>query len=97
MTKIRELVPVAIAVAMVSAIGLGASAADTAKAKADPLQFARGAKAWAKNCARCHNMRNAQDNTDEEWHVDVLHMRVRANIPGDVARDIKAFLQASNK
>lgn len=97
MTKIRMLIPVAIVFAMASAAGIGAADTDTAKPKTDPLQFARGAKAWAKNCARCHNMRSAQDNSDEEWHVDVIHMRVRANIPGDVARDIRAFLQASNK
>ena len=97
MTKIRDFIPAALVVAMVSATGVGAADTDAAKPKSDPLQFARGAKAWAKNCALCHNMRNAQDNTDEEWHVDVIHMRVRANIPGDVARDIRAFLQASNK
>lgn len=64
--------------------------------KKDPMQFARGAKAWAKTCARCHNMKSAADNSDEIWKTSVSHMRVRANIPGNVARDIEAFLKASN-
>ncbi|WP_417461207.1 cytochrome c [Kordiimonas sp.] len=97
MLKKNELLPVVLFAALASAVGVGAVFADTSPAKPDPMQFARGAKAWAANCARCHNMKSAQDNSDEEWHVDVTHMRVRANIPGDVARDIKAFLQASNK
>jgi len=99
MLKKNELIPVALFVSLASAIGVGAVFADTTPtpAKPDPMQVARGAKAWAANCARCHNMKSAQDNSDEEWHVDVTHMRVRANIPGDVARDIEAFLRASNK
>lgn len=97
MLKKSEFVALAFAGAVLSMLGLGVASADTQQPKSDPMQFARGAKAWANNCARCHNMRSAQDNSDEEWHVDVTHMRVRANIPGDVARDIKAFLQASNK
>lgn len=70
---------------------------DAAQAvKKDPMQMARGAKAWAQNCGRCHNIRAPKELTDEEWEVSVTHMRVRANLPGNVARDIIAFLQASN-
>lgn len=97
MRKKTELIPFLLVAGLVGAFGFGVATAETTKAKVDPKQFARGAKAWAKTCARCHNMKSAQDNSDEEWHVDVTHMRVRANIPGDVARDIEAFLKASNK
>ena len=97
MTKKNGILPIVLVAALTSVIGVGTAVAETNKSKADPMQFARGAKAWAQNCARCHNMKSAQDNSDEEWHVDVSHMRVRANLPGQVARDIKAFLQASNK
>ncbi len=65
-------------------------------AKKDPLQIVRGAKSWAKNCGSCHNIRAPKDLTDEEWEVSALHMRVRANIPGNVIRDIIVFLKASN-
>ena len=64
---------------------------------ADPMQLARGAKAWAENCARCHNLRSPSDLDDEEWHVSVIHMRIRANLPKATADDIMAFLHASNR
>jgi len=97
MFKKSDFVALACIGAILATVGFGVASAEPAEPQKDPMQFARGAKAWAKTCARCHNMKSAQDNSDEEWHVDVTHMRVRANIPGDVARDIKAFLQASNK
>ena len=64
--------------------------------KKDPMQVARGAKAWAQTCNRCHNVRAPKELTDEEWDVSATHMRVRANLPGDMVKDIIAFLQASN-
>ncbi|UTW59473.1 hypothetical protein KFE96_03965 [Kordiimonas sp. SCSIO 12603] len=100
MRKYGQTISYLTAVALVTLVGLGSAGAAQTKAKPkkpDPQQIARGAKAWAKTCARCHNMRSVKDNSDEEWHVDVTHMRVRANIPGNVARDIEAFLRASNK
>jgi cytochrome c1 len=97
MRKINSMLPFLAIAGFVGLLSFGAATAQQTKEKVDTQQFARGAKAWAKTCARCHNMRSAQDNSDEEWHVDVTHMRVRANIPGDVARDIEAFLRASNK
>ena len=62
----------------------------------DPAQIARGAKAWSENCGRCHNMRSPKELTDEEWMVSVTHMRVIANLPGNVADDIIEFLKSSN-
>ncbi len=55
-----------------------------------------GAKTWAANCSRCHNMRGPQEFQDQYWRVIVSHMRVRAGLTGQEARDILAFLQASN-
>jgi len=74
--------------------GTAAQAAESAKK--DPMQIVRGAKSWAQTCGSCHNIRPPKDLTDEEWEVSAIHMRVRANIPGNVIRDIIAFLQASN-
>jgi len=91
--KIVQYIMAAALVMTVSA-GMAANAAD--KAKKDPLQIVRGAKAWAQTCSRCHNMRSPKELTDEEWEVSATHMRVRANIPGNVIRDIIVFLQASN-
>lgn len=88
----------------VSALGLGgllvtnddATAADNSAKASDPLQFARGAQTWADNCARCHNMRSPKELRDEQWRAVMAHMRVRAGLTGDEARDILAFLQGSN-
>ncbi|MEE9185081.1 MAG: cytochrome c [Acidimicrobiia bacterium] len=62
----------------------------------DPAQIARGAKAWAETCNRCHNIRNPKELQDYEWDVSVNHMRMVAGLPGNMARDIAAFLKASN-
>ncbi len=61
----------------------------------DAAALTRGAKAWANNCSRCHNLRSPSELNAELWDVSVMHMRVRANLPGDVADDIKLFLMSS--
>jgi mono/diheme cytochrome c family protein len=58
--------------------------------------FARGAKLWANRCSSCHNMRDPKDLTDSEWKATITHMRIRAGITGQDARDILKFLQNSN-
>lgn len=68
----------------------------TAAPAADAAAVSRGARAWADNCGECHNLRSPQDLADAQASVAVAHMRVRAKLPGDMARDILAFLQASN-
>ncbi len=56
----------------------------------------RGARTWADNCDRCHNMRDPRDFRDDEWRSIMAHMRVRGGLTGQEARDVVAFLQASN-
>ena len=73
-----------------------AEAAKAAATPADPMQFARGAQAWANNCARCHNMRDPKELRDDQWRAVVSHMRVRGNLTGKEARDVLVFLQGSN-
>jgi len=58
--------------------------------------FAKGAKTWADNCARCHNMRDPKDLRDDQWTTTAFHMRVRAGLTGQQTRDILTFLQESN-
>lgn len=82
------------------AMGLGlfaatAFGADSAQTP-DPMRLARGAKAWADNCGRCHNIRSPREFSDKNWSLIVKHMRVRANIPGKTAEDIELFLKSSN-
>ncbi len=55
-----------------------------------------GAKVWAQVCVRCHNLREPAEFSDYEWNAIVTHMRIRAGLTGKDARDILAFIQASN-
>ncbi len=82
--------------AAIAAFGLLQPLAGAADQKSDSAAFARGAKAWANNCSRCHNMRDPKDFTDVQWRPIVAHMRVRAGLTGQEARDILLFLQRSN-
>jgi mono/diheme cytochrome c family protein len=75
---------------------LAAAATPAAEPQPDPAAFARGARAWAAQCARCHNMRAPRELRDDQWRAVVTHMRVRAGLTGQQTRDILRFLQESN-
>lgn len=61
-----------------------------------PGDVSRGAQAWVDNCMRCHNSRDPRELRDDQWITTVFHMRVRAGLTGQEARDILTFLQESN-
>lgn len=96
--NVRKLTAIpTLAVAVVGAGLLAPLYAPSAVAEQqDASAFARGANSWAQNCARCHNMRDAREFSDDQWKVIVTHMRVRAGLSGQEARDILRFLQANN-
>ncbi len=100
MKRTRMLTPAIVGtVAAFSVAALASFAAvaqESENQKPTPAQIARGAKAWAETCNHCHNLRDPKELTDEDWDVSVNHMRVRANLPAQLARDIKAFLKSSN-
>jgi len=77
---------------VIFALPLSTLAADFPRAG----NFAQGAKSWAENCSRCHNVRDPRDLRDDQWITSVFHMRVRAGLTGGQARDILTFLQESN-
>jgi len=89
-------------VAIAATVGLaamlfpGQPARAQEKGKTDAATFARGAKSWADNCDRCHNMRDPKDFDDRAWKIIMSHMRIRAGLTGQEARDILKFLQGSN-
>ena len=58
--------------------------------------FSDGSKVWADNCSRCHNMRGPKELRDDQWITTSFHMRIRAGLTGQEARDVITFLQASN-
>lgn len=85
---------IGLAVAVLSANeGGDQSAHNAVPAKGD---FVKGASMWANTCQRCHNMRDPKELDDSEWKAVVTHMRLRAGLTGQDARDILAFLQQSN-
>ncbi len=92
----RRCAVVGLALALTGAAAAADPAGTAAPAGNDPSQFARGAQTWAATCARCHNMRDPKELRDDQWRAVVAHMRVRANLTGQEARDVLAFLQESN-
>lgn len=91
-----KIVKYIMAAALMTTVSAGLVVEAAEKANKDPMQLVRGAKSWAQTCGRCHNIRSPKELTDEEWEVSATHMRVRANLPGEMVRDIIVFLKASN-
>ncbi len=56
----------------------------------------KGAKVWADNCGRCHNIRDARELRDDQWMTTVFHMRIRAGLTGQETRDVLSFLIGTN-
>lgn len=93
--KIIVLAAVLAAVAVLDA-RIPASAQAQEANKPDAGAFARGARLWANNCGRCHNVRDPKELRDDQWKPVMTHMRIRAPLTGAEQRDILLFLQASN-
>jgi hypothetical protein len=60
--------------------------------KATPKKLT-GAELYSIHCNRCHPERYPTERTAAQWKTILLHMRVRANLPGDQARTILKYLQ----
>jgi len=52
-----------------------------------------GAELYQVNCNRCHAERYPTEFTPAQWKTIMIHMRVRANLPGAQAREILKYLQ----
>ncbi len=68
------------------------------KANATPgntekAQKLSGEDLYAINCNRCHSERYPREWTPSQWKTLILHMRVRANLPADQAREILKYMQ----
>ena len=55
-----------------------------------------GAELYSMHCNRCHPERYPTERTAAQWKTIMLHMQVRANIPGDQAKLILQFLQENS-
>lgn len=91
--RLPRLFPSAV-LAVIAAVAC--AVADVAAADDAAGDAVRGAKSWAQNCARCHDMRSPTEFRDDLWRPIVTHMRVRAGLTGQQQRDILAFLQDAN-
>ena len=54
----------------------------------------RGAREWATNCVRCHEMRDPTEFSDNLWRPVIQHMRLEGGLTGQQTRDILAFIQS---
>ena len=52
-----------------------------------------GATLYAINCSRCHQERYPTEFNMAQWQTIMIHMRVRANLPADQAREVLKYLQ----
>ena len=72
----------------------GTSDASTTKPKAKPAaRRLSGAELYSMHCNRCHPERYPTERTAAQWKTIMLHMRVRANLPGQEAKTILKYLQ----
>jgi cytochrome c5 len=55
-----------------------------------------GAELYSMHCNRCHPERYPTERTAAQWKTIMLHMQVRANIPGKQARLILGYLQENS-
>jgi cytochrome c5 len=55
-----------------------------------------GAELYSIHCNRCHPERYPTERTAANWKTIMLHMQVRANIPGQQSRLILQYLQENS-
>ena len=55
-----------------------------------------GAELYSIHCNRCHPERYPTERTGAQWKTIMLHMQVRAQIPGEQARRILQYLQENS-
>ena len=72
----------------------GTPVASTTKPKGKPAaRRLSGAELYSMHCNRCHPERYPTERTAAQWKTIMLHMRVRANLPGQEAKTILKYLQ----
>lgn len=84
------------ALSFTAAVGLALLLQPGSAPAQDATAIAQGARAYARNCGRCHNLRAATERTDREWVAIMNHMRVRAMLSRSQTQAITTFLQATN-
>jgi hypothetical protein len=95
--KLRVLAGIGFIVVAVSSYSLRSpdvyAGPETAPQKPPEKKSLSGADLYAIHCNRCHPERYATEFTAAQWKTIMTHMRVRANLPADQAREILKYLQ----
>ena len=76
--------------------GTNAATAKAVAPAAPPKQPLTGAELYSIHCNRCHPERYPTERTAAQWKTILLHMQVRANLPGQQARQILKYLQENS-
>jgi hypothetical protein len=66
---------------------------ETAPEKPPEKKSLSGADLYAIHCNRCHSERYATEFTSAHWKTIMMHMRVRANLTTEQAREVLKYLQ----
>ena len=77
-----------------NAVAAPAAAPDAGSVKIKPQ--VTGAELYSIHCNRCHAERYPTERTAAQWKTIMLHMQVRANLPGQQARLILQYLQENS-
>ena len=73
-----------------------ASATNSVAVQAASSHHLTGAELYSIHCNRCHPERYPTERTAAQWKTIMLHMQVRASIPGKQARLILQYLQENS-
>jgi hypothetical protein len=52
-----------------------------------------GVELYAIHCNRCHPERAPVEFNESQWKTVIMHMRVRANLPAEQAREILKYME----
>jgi cytochrome c5 len=88
--------PVAAAPTDTNAPAVNLNPADVKPAPVTVSPGITGAELYSMHCNRCHPERYPTERTAAQWKTIMLHMQVRANIPGSQARQILKYLQENS-
>jgi mono/diheme cytochrome c family protein len=87
----------AAAVVLLAALGLvGCATPDHNTGPGAKAAASAGPQLWAENCGRCHYIRSPNSQSDAQWEVVAMHMRLRANLTAHEYREILAFLKSAH-
>ena len=89
---VRAAEPDAAAAAATNSVSQSAAAPEPVKT----ISKLTGAELYSIHCNRCHAERYPTERTAAQWKTIMLHMQVRANIPGNQARLILKYLQENS-